>query len=112
MRPPAPEEIDAALVRLAHRLASWGARKVIVHGSVARGDYSGASDIDLIVVRDTTQRMPERISEALDCCDQVDPPLPVEPLVYTPAEFARLEAEDHPLVREALQHGRVLHDQA
>lgn len=112
MRPPAPEEIDAALVRIAQRLALWGARKVIVHGSVARGDYSGTSDIDIIVVRDTTQRMPQRITEALGCCDEVDPPLPVEPVVYTPAEFARLEAESHPLVTEALRYGRVLYDQA
>jgi predicted nucleotidyltransferase len=112
MKPPSPIVIEAALERLAAALAAWGALKVIAFGSVARGDYSGASDIDLIVVKRTTDRFPERIREALGPCWATDPPLPVEPLVYTPEEFTRLLAEENPLVTEAVRHGRVLYDQA
>jgi hypothetical protein len=43
---------------------------------------------------------------------QAAAPLPVEPLVYTPEEFARLVAEENPTVTEALRRGRVLYDQA
>jgi hypothetical protein len=112
MKPPAPAELDAAVQRLTDSLVRWGARTVILFGSVARGDYTGSSDIDLIVVKETSDRLAERIAQALEHCDETHPPLPVEPLVYTPAEFRRLVAEGNPLVAEALRRGRVLHDGA
>ena len=94
MKPPPPAEIEAAVRRLAESLARWGARKVILYG------------------KETADRLPERSAEALDRCSEAKPPLPVEPLVYTPAEFARLVAEENLLVGEAARHGRVLHDAA
>ena len=112
MRPPAPEEIEAAVRRLANALAAWGATKVILHGSAAEGDYRADSDIDLIIVKPSDERLPQRIAEALERCATAAPPLPVEPLVYTPEEFARLLADENPLIVHALRHGRVLHDAA
>jgi predicted nucleotidyltransferase len=112
VKPPSPGEIEAALGRITDRLVAWGARKVIVFGSVARGDYTAASDIDLVIVRPISGRMPSRISEALGPCWEADPPLPVEPLVYTPEEYDRLLADGNPLLREVTRHGRVLHDAA
>lgn len=112
MRAPAVADIEAALRRLTDRLVAWGAVKVVLFGSVARGDYSAASDIDILVVKDSRARLPQRISEALELCWDAGLPLPVEPLVYTPDEYARLVAEENPLVVEALRHGRVLYEQA
>ncbi len=112
MKPPALAEVEAAVARLVEALAVWGATKVILHGSVARGDYSASSDIDVIIVKDTPHRLPQRIADALDRCVEAALPLPVEPLVYTPAEFDRLVADENPLIVEALRHGRVLLDQA
>jgi len=110
MQAPAVAQLESALDRLVRMLAEWGAVKIILFGSVARGDYSGASDIDLIVVKETDARLPQRIAEALDYCARAGTPLPVEPLVYTPAEFARMVTEENPLITEALRHGRVLYD--
>jgi len=50
MRPPSPTEIETALRRLAEVLVGWGAIKIVLFGSVARGDYTATSDIDLIVI--------------------------------------------------------------
>ncbi len=111
MKPPTPAEIEAGVQRLTEKLVRWGARKVILYGSVARGDYSATSDIDLIIVKDTTERLPQRVAAALGPCSEAGPPLPVEPLVYTPQEFARLLADENPLVMEAVRRGRVLHDE-
>ena len=112
MRPPSPEALEAAVRRVMDALVTWGAKKVILYGSVARGDYTASSDIDLIVVKETTERSPQRIAEALGLCFDTRPPLPVEPLVYTPEEFAGMVRDENPLLTEALRHGRVLHDQA
>jgi predicted nucleotidyltransferase len=110
MQAPSSARLETALERLVRMLVEWGAVKIILFGSVARGDYSGASDIDLIVVKETDARLPQRIAEALEYCAQAGTPLPVEPLVYTPAEFARMSAEQNPLITEALRHGRILYD--
>ena len=112
MRPPSPAEVETALVRLMETLVAWGAIKVILLGSVARGNYTAVSDIDLIVVKETPEPRVQRIAGALDRCWSVNPPLPVEPLVYRPDEFARLVADEDPLIGEALRHGRILFDQA
>jgi len=112
MKPPAAGEVEAAVRRLTAMLVRWGAEKVILYGSVARGDYTAASDIDLIVVKETAEPLPARIAEALERCAEARPPLPVEPLVYTPAEFARMLAEGNPLLGEATRHGRVVHGRA
>jgi len=112
MQVPSPTEMEAGLRRLTERLVAWGAIRVVVFGSVARGDYSTASDIDLIVVKETAARPAQRIADALGPCWDADPPLPVEPLVYTPDEYDRLVAGANPLLVEVLRHGRVLHEQA
>jgi predicted nucleotidyltransferase len=112
MKPPPAPVLDAAIRRLRDRLVAWGATKIILYGSAARGDYTATSDIDLLVIKDTPLRLPERIADALEPCAAADPPLPVEPLVYTPEEFSRLTRDENPLVLEALRHGRVLYDAA
>jgi predicted nucleotidyltransferase len=79
--------------------------------SVARGDYTAASDIDLLIIKDTPDRLLQRIVTALELCSRAAAPFPVEPLVYTCAEFKAMLAADNPLVAEAMRSGRVLHDQ-
>jgi predicted nucleotidyltransferase len=83
------------------------ARKVIAFGSVARGEADAWSDLDLIVVADTARPFFERFKDFAGLYD-VWPRLDL--LVYTPEEFARMAAEDNPLIRRALDEGVVLHE--
>ena len=62
------------------------AKKVYLYGSFARGDFNEGSDIDLVIVGEFEGRMPERIRQVLDMTS-----LPVEPLVYTEAEFEQMK---------------------
>jgi len=43
-------------------------KKVILHGSFARGDYHEGSDIDLIIIKDTSDRFADRIEKVLEFC--------------------------------------------
>jgi hypothetical protein len=63
-----------------------GVTEVYLYGSFARGDFNEGSDIDLIIVGKFQGRMHERIGQILDLTD-----LPVEPLVYTQAEFEQMK---------------------
>ncbi|HUG36847.1 MAG TPA: nucleotidyltransferase domain-containing protein [Candidatus Limnocylindrales bacterium] len=85
------------------------ARKVIAFGSVARGEADAGSDLDLIIIADTTRPFFERFKDFAGLYD-VWPRLDL--LIYTPEEFASMVAEERPLISQALQAGVVLHETA
>lgn len=93
--------------RLAPHLAR--ARKVIAFDSVARGDADARSDLDLIIVADTTRPFFERHKDFAGLYD-VWPRLDL--LTYTPEEFARMVEEERPLISRALEEGVVPHETA
>jgi predicted nucleotidyltransferase len=99
------------LGQLRRRLAPYvtRARKVIAFGSVARGDADAASDLDVIIVADTARPFFERFKDFEGLYD-VWPRLDL--LIYTPEEFARMVAEERPLISQALEEGVVLHETA
>jgi hypothetical protein len=86
----------ATLLKSKHR-----AKKVYLYGSFARGDFNEGSDIDLIIVGEFEGKMPERIREVLDMTS-----LPVEPLVYTEAEFEQMK--DRTFLQEVLSTAKEL----
>lgn len=97
--------IDRA--RLIRFLQAVGARfpleRVILFGSRARGDELLDSDYDLILVSPAFEGITwsDRVRTALDLWDlDVD----LQPLCYTPAEFARKSAEIS-TVAEAIREG-------
>jgi predicted nucleotidyltransferase len=83
------------------------ARKVIAFGSVARDEADAGSDLDLVILADTTRPFFERFKDFAGLYD-VWPRLDL--LVYTPEEFARMAGEDNPLVRRVIEEGVVLHE--
>lgn len=80
-------------------------RKVLLFGSLARGEVHGRSDIDLIVVQETDRRFLDRLDEMYAL---LRPEVACDILVYTPEEMARLESERR-FVRRAVAEGQVLH---
>ena len=96
--------LHAEAGRLAAALAVMDAQYVVLFGSVARGDIGETSDLDLLVVIETPYRFVQR---AVRLAETLRPTVPVDFLVYTPAEFAQMR--DWPFVRTALREGQVLH---
>ncbi len=96
----------AELDRLRQQLATMDVQRVILYGSLARGDVTIFSDIDLIIVQETKARFLDRLEPFYT---QLDPRTDVDILVYTPDELADL-ATWNPLVRRALQEGKVIYE--
>ena len=95
------EGLRARVRALADELRSrFGATLVLLFGSLARGDVHEGSDIDLIVVGDFSGRFHERPGAVLELTD-----LPVEPLCYTPDEFAAMLSDENPFILAALEEG-------
>jgi predicted nucleotidyltransferase len=65
-------------------------KKVILFGSLARGDYTIRSDIDLVVIMDTEENFIYRGKDFQADLNTIFP-LDVELFVYTPSEWERMK---------------------
>lgn len=99
------QDLDVLKARLAPYLRD--ARKAIVFGSVARGEADEWSDLDLVIIHDTTRPFLERYRDFEDIYN-VWPRLDL--LVYTPAELAELQREERPFIEHVLREGVVVHE--
>ncbi|MBI5036391.1 nucleotidyltransferase domain-containing protein [Candidatus Micrarchaeota archaeon] len=99
------EKIVAEVKALAKRLSGRNkVEKIILFGSFARGDFSEASDIDLLVIGDFRERFLERgigFEEATS--------LPVETFCYTREEFERMRKAGNPFILAASKTGEVIY---
>lgn len=76
--------------------------KIILFGSMLAGELHEGSDIDLLIIKETGKRFPERVEEVLNI---VGAEIPLEPLVYTAEEAAR-----DPFVQEIMKKGAMLYE--
>ncbi len=98
--------VRQSLERYALRLGSRPeVRSVILFGSLARGDYTGTSDADLLIVVDAATEPFVRRGTAY-----ADPflPVPVDLFVYTADEVEQALDAGAGIVTEAFKTGEVL----
>jgi predicted nucleotidyltransferase len=81
------------------------ATRVIVYGSVARGEATIHSDIDLLVVAPSSDRTFHRIVDAHDALGTLAYGLPISPIVLTPEEVDARQRQGDAFVREILNEG-------
>jgi predicted nucleotidyltransferase len=78
--------------RLRH---NYGAARVILFGSAARDMITEHSDIDLLVIADTSERFYERTASVLRTVRELSYGMPLAPIVLTSQELqARLDRGD------------------
>ncbi|PKO22868.1 MAG: hypothetical protein CVU38_07130 [Chloroflexi bacterium HGW-Chloroflexi-1] len=81
--------------------------RVILFGSFARGDYHAASDVDLVIIKDTDRPFVERIGDVPALCNYA---IPLEPLVYTPQEIEQMILRNNPFIEQVLREGKVIYE--
>lgn len=97
-------DLTVELDRLVALLREMGAREIWLFGSVARGEVHEGSDLDLLVVMDSTLPFVERTAHLYR---KLKPRVSTDLFAYTPGEMAGLR-ETNPLTRAALEEGRRL----
>jgi uncharacterized protein len=80
--------------------------RVILFGSYARGTANADSDIDLLVIAPFNGSSFRR---SLEILNRLDIRLPVDLIAYRQEDVDRRYAEGDPLIREALDQGKVLY---
>jgi len=102
---------DAVIEEIVQRIvAAARPYKVILFGSRARGEARPGSDLDILVIQDSTEPRYRRSVPLYAAL--ADLPVEVEVVVYTPAEMEEWAGVRQALVTTALREGRVLYERS
>ena len=88
----------------------FGAERVILFGSYARGEVTKDSDIDLLVVANTSLSPSQRYSAVRRLL--ADVPFSFDIIVRTPEEYVRWRSVVNNIVYFADKYGKVLYERA
>ncbi len=96
--------------RVVDRIAeAYDPECVVLFGSYARGTATSDSDVDLLVIL-AFEGKP--FWKSLEITNHVNPPFAVDLLARRPDDTRRRYAQGDPLIREALDQGRVLYERS
>lgn len=95
--------------RLARRIVrEFDPERVVLFGSFADGAATADSDVDLLVV------LPfhgSALRKSVEILNRLDVRFPIDLVARRPADVRRRYSEGDPLIREALDRGKVLYEQ-
>ena len=102
-------KLNQALERILLTLATeYQPEKVILFGSMAQASVREWSDLDLVIIKNTSKPFLQRLRAVALLCRA---PIGVDFLVYTPREFAEMIADQNPFIlEEVLRKGKVLYE--
>jgi uncharacterized protein len=102
----ARKEISNILRKL---IAEYVPQQVILFGSYAYGTPRSDSDIDLLIIKDTSERFIDRWVTVRRILSDAKRSLPLDTLILTPQEVADRIAVGDQFVAEILERGEVLY---
>jgi HEPN domain-containing protein/predicted nucleotidyltransferase len=102
-------DIEAVIQNMVAKLvAEYAPERVILFGSYAYGQPRPDSDIDLLIVKDTSESRSERRSTVRRILAETTRSIPVDTLILTPQELEqRLAIGDH-FIQDILEKGKAL----
>ncbi len=99
--------MEKSLAALLEALKSYHPQKVILFGSAARGEADAASDLDVLVIKETRESFVARLEAMANLCP---PGVHADMLVYTPEEIQAMLDEENPFITQALHDGKVIYE--
>ena len=98
--------VDQRLRAIAERLRrDYGAERVVLYGSYARGEAGPDSDLDLLVIAPSRERFFDRMASVLRLSRDLRAGLPLSPMVLTPEEVEQRLARGDQFVADILSSG-------
>lgn len=104
------EDIRRIIEVLCERLiADYSPSKVILFGSHASGQGTEDSDIDLLIIKETTERFLDRWSSVRKVLAGYHRSIPLDTLVLTPDEIESRLAMGDQFIAEIINNGEILY---
>lgn len=89
-------------------IQNYSPEKIILFGSLANGEISESSDIDLVIIKDTKERFIDRLHKVRLMSR---PEVGVDFIVYTPQEVRNIKKEKRRFfIKEILEKGKILYE--
>lgn len=88
------------------QLRSLSPEKIIIYGSAARGELREGSDIDFLIIKNTSKPFLERNIEA---AKTLNLSVPYDIFVITPQELEQGEKDYEPFFIDVLKEGKVVY---
>jgi predicted nucleotidyltransferase len=95
------ERIVAVLIK------EYKPERIILFGSLAYGDVHEWSDLDLVIIKETSMRPIDRQVEVYSL---VKPEVGMDLFIYTPKEFEYLRSVGFSLVKEITEKGKIIYE--
>ena len=83
---------------------------MILYGSYAYGNPEPDSDLDLLIIKDTSERFIDRWQSVRRILSDPNRMAPIETLILTPGEISDRLACGDKFITEILKKGRVLYE--
>ena len=100
------QEVQNEIKNITYQLVKqYGAEKVILFGSYARGEQTADSDVDILVVAPTKERFFQRMATVRRLIRGLRDGFSVAPIVLTVQELERRQELGDPFIREILETG-------
>lgn len=101
------DQLEAELNRYVRVLRErYAPERILLFGSMASGNIGPWSDIDLVIVKETSRRFLDRTRDVMEL---LRPEVGVDILVYTPEEFEQLKRDRRFVRDEIVEKGKVLY---
>lgn len=97
--------IDRLVKKIA---AEFDPEKIILFGSYAWGEPRFANDVDLFIIKDTSQQRLER-GKAVERII-MGAGIPVDALIYTPNELQKRLMLDDAFIKRVISRGKVMYE--
>lgn len=98
--------IRSRINQIVRALKPYNPERVILFGSAARGEADPQSDIDIAIIKETNARFLDRLAQVYSL---IQPDFALDVLVYTPNEFAKMQAGENPFIEEIVREGIVVY---
>ena len=106
----ATKEVQKIIQDILERLLTgYAPQKVILFGSYAYGTPRPGSDIDLLIIKETSERFIDRWVTVRRLLSDPKRTVPLETLVLTPEEVSRRLAIGDQFLAEIMEKGKVLY---
>jgi len=101
-------EIHAVEGVVANLKAVEGVLKVVLFGSRVRGDFTGDSDLDILIIIDDIRRKEDVVAAFHDI--ELEHEIPFGPVIYTKHEYDVNLSMGSPFFKEVQKEGIILYD--
>ena len=110
MRVKIPEATKTELDKIVRRVVDvYRPEKIILFGSYAYGRPSADSDLDLLIIKKTSERFIDRWTNVRKIVSDPKRSIPFEPLVLTPQEVKERLAMGDQFIEEIITKGEVVY---